>query len=241
MDEIQKTYLQTADVVFGEIDGKLKIHTTCAVDKQQTYSKLISLLSRINAETNHFETCYSKYKAIAISHVMVGISKDYDEAEKGLGELIATIQRLKRMKARGRYWLTMVIPFLLLFGVFAYYEYGAEYSSMSIEGFGLALKCLVFGVLGGVISATFQLHKMNIDIESPKRGVLTLAASRLFLAAATGFASFYLLKSGIFGMLHPPKNIGGYYTIALIAGFSEHYVPNMLIQISKAKKAESKD
>lgn len=241
MTAFDKAYLQTDDLEFGEIEGRLKIQSSCTSGKQESYSKLIALLARINAETNDFESCYLKYRPVAISLIMVGVNKDYSEAETGLEELIGTIKRLKRMKARGRYWLTMVIPFLVLFGVFTYNEYGVDYSTIPLDGFSLALKCIVFGLLGGVISTTFQLHKMDIDIESPRRGVCTLAASRLFLAAASGFASFYLLKSGVFGMLHPPKNIGGYYTIALIAGFSEHYVPNMLVQIAKEKKEGAKD
>jgi hypothetical protein len=238
--EVANVHLDAENVVIYETANKLVMSCDGDLKEKETqYSELIAILSKTNSASKDFTFPFSNFKGSVASDLTRGVTGNYQEAVSSLNTTLSRINKIKTLMARVAYWLTLIIPFSLVFGFFLYFEKGENYSQKITPTLIFALKCAVLGMLGGAISATIQIHNLDVDIEAPQRGIITLALSRLFLAASTGFASFYVLESGLFGILSSPKGASGYYAIAMIAGFSEHFVPNLLVQFAKDKTASS--
>ncbi|WP_320005685.1 hypothetical protein [Maridesulfovibrio sp.] len=233
-DKITHIYHVGKNIALYIAGENLKLYTKSSdpVEKEQ-HAKLVALLTSIRAETEDFKSPYEKYQPIVASALLKGITVKGHNTTKELKIILDKIKRIKISKARIMYWLSIAVPFMVFFSVYCYYEYDTLFNAPLEKNLVLAFKCALYGMLGGTISATFQIHNLNLDIESPQKSNIVLALSRVFLAAASGFASFFIINSGLFGLLKTPVGICGYYSIAIIAGFSEKYIPNLLISWEK--------
>lgn len=231
-DTVTKIFLQTNCCVIYATGTNLKF-LSFKQPAPTHYNDLISRLAQLRAETNSFSKHYASFRDITAVALMKGVVHSGEAAVSELDKIITRVTQIKTITARAKYWLTLAIPSLVTLIVFIAFNLETDYSAPVEKNYVLALKCACFGIVGGLLSATAKLHKTNIDIEAPWWWVFVLSSSRIILAALSGLAAFFLVDSGFIGMLRSPQTLGGYFAISMLAGFSEHYITNMFIQVGK--------
>jgi hypothetical protein len=104
----------------------------------------------------------------------------------------------------------------------------------------LISKAVLFGGLGGLLSVIINLSKINIDSSALRINNLILGSSRIFIAMICGLFSVILVKSDILlGMIGNISTDYGYLAIAIVGGFSETFIPNLLRNIETKESPEA--
>jgi hypothetical protein len=91
-----------------------------------------------------------------------------------------------------------------------------------------------FGSFGGFISVSFKVHKLDVEIFNNSNLQIWIGLSRIFIAMISSLIVFALIKSNIvFGFIADLDNKYIYYSMAGLSGFSEYFIPNMLMLLGK--------
>ena len=97
---------------------------------------------------------------------------------------------------------------------------------------GLYLKIMTFGAIGGILSVSLNVWKLEIDLDASRNFNFAAGISRIFIAIAAGIVTYYAIKAKlILGTLQ--DNDYGTYVAIIVAGFSESFIPNIIRKISK--------
>lgn len=89
-----------------------------------------------------------------------------------------------------------------------------------------------FGSIGGFISVARELKNLNLNFEGIPKIYKINACLRIFIAMSAGVISYLLVKSKtIVGFLDEETINYTIFLFAVIAGWSEHFVPDMLEKV----------
>lgn len=95
------------------------------------------------------------------------------------------------------------------------------------------LKIMLYGSLGGIISVTISIKKLNLDFDFYNWSQLIYGAFRIILAIISAIIAYVLIKSDLIFSKLDSTNIYLYYVLAVMAGFSETWIPNTLKKLQK--------
>ena len=95
------------------------------------------------------------------------------------------------------------------------------------------LKIMLYGSLGGFISVTISIRTLDLDFNFYNWSQLIYGAFRIVIAIISAIISFLLVKSDIIFTNLDSENMYLYYVIAVMAGFSETWIPNTLKKMDK--------
>lgn len=102
------------------------------------------------------------------------------------------------------------------------------------NGPGWQILCVVLGsFLGGALSIFFRLKKYRFEENQSSCYYLILGMERLFLACVAGAVAYVAIKSDVIFQKVDWTNYWGLILIAVVAGFSETFIPGVLEKISK--------
>ncbi len=167
---------------------------------------------------------------------------NYDAAIKMLEHAAIRIHNLKTMEGRLQYTLSslaMAGLLLLLVCGFSLWTY-RDSSNALVANYYKYAKVAFCGTLGGIISVFLGFPKLRIDIDANAVTNCLIGASRIFISIAGAFFSYFAIQSGIaFSLLTSGSDSFGVYVVAMIAGFSEMLIPNIMTNLST--KAELTD
>lgn len=96
-------------------------------------------------------------------------------------------------------------------------------------------KLMLYGGLGGFISVTISVKKLSLDISFYNWSHSVYGIFRIILAVICALVSYLLIKSGFIFSNLDNDNMFIIYLFAVMAGFSETLIPNVLKQIENTE------
>lgn len=196
----------------------------------KNYSKISPQISEIEILTyNDIE----KYKFIneqLVSAIRNAADGNIETSNKILLKLENRILNLQRQKGRVHYLLGCISVFtLMLLGVFAKRIFSIN---TSIEFDNVYIMCIL-GSLGGILSESIKVKDIQIESESGFFNNLFLGALRIIIAIICSCFAYYAIKSEILlSFLNKSSSQYAMYVTAMVAGFSERFIPSFMIEIA---------
>jgi hypothetical protein len=151
-----------------------------------------------------------------------------DDAKIVLKHAEKRLVKLKTIKGRLQYtesafFLAVLIYIISILPCFADYK--------------LFLQVVVCGALGGVLSIVIGYRSLNIDIDADPTTNRLIGMSRIIIAAIASIFIYFAIKSKmIFAFIDEQPDYYGLYTFAMVAGFIEMFVPNIMNNLAKDTK-----
>jgi len=194
---------------------------------REKFTKLKGLLYKVVDDTS--------IKA-RISHILShAITGKPDEANILFDDLINEInmEYEKQSNHRIKYLLTTIAFIIIgIIGSIYIYYCGLFYDHIHVRN-------LIFisaaASIGGFISITRRLQQMIFEKDVKPFLYVFYAAERMLIAISAGAVIYFAIKSNlIFGFVNAlDKPIYGYLVFSVVAGFSETFIPNLLIKLEK--------
>ena len=100
---------------------------------------------------------------------------------------------------------------------------------------------MTYASIGGFISVAKNIKKINIDSSAFGWYQFAYGTTRILIAMFSGLIMFVLIKSElILSVFNNTDNIYVVYLLAIVAGFSESFIPNLLTKIEN-KESEKEE
>jgi hypothetical protein len=156
-----------------------------------------------------------------ISRAMTtNVEGNLDEARSMLSHAEERIIKLKTIQGRIQYTLS---AFLVVFIISL-----LTLLLSSCDAVFLA-KVMLCGALGGVLSITVGYSSLKIDIDANWQTNSLIGGSRIVIAVIASLFSYFAIQSGVaFSFIQESESNQGIFLVAMIAGFAEMLVPNMM-------------
>ena len=95
------------------------------------------------------------------------------------------------------------------------------------------------GALGGFLSVSIGIRKLEIDPDADWRINGIAGASRIVIAMIGSIFVYFAIVSGlVLGNLSIEDSNAGVFAISVAAGFSESFVPNILRQMTQGDTSQ---
>lgn len=199
-----------------EVNKYMTNHLKIGVDLARIYSWLPENLS--------WSEPINKQIARAMTTNVLG---SYGDAKKMLDHAEERIIKLKTIQGRIQYTLSAFLAVFitsLLTLLFPYCE--AEVLS----------KVMLCGALGGVLSIAVGYSSLTIDIDANWKTNSLIGGSRVVIAVIASLFSYFAIQSGVaFSFIQESNSNHGIFLVAMIAGFAEMLVPNMMNNLASEK------
>nr|WP_288256963.1 hypothetical protein [uncultured Pseudomonas sp.] len=158
------------------------------------------------------------------------VAGNYDEAKKMLGHAEERIIKLKTIQGRIQYTLSAFLTALLM-SVIAFFSSGSA---------GLITLAMLCGALGGILSIAVGYSSLKIDIDANWATNGLIGSSRIIIAIIASVFSYLAISSGIaFSFIQEAKSNHGVLLVAMISGFAEMLVPNMMSNLARTDTGTS--
>ena len=227
--EIRSIYARTLEYVVYRTDKAIRIdidddcpnvneylkrHHKIGIDLARIYSWLPEYLS--------WSEAVNKQIARAIATNVAG---NFDDAKAMLKHAEERIINLKTIQGRLQYTLSAFFLVVIVFLI-----------SLLLSGYSSAVysSVMLCGALGGVLSIAVGFRNLQIDIDSNWKTNSLIGGSRILIAITASLFSYFAIKSEIaFGFVSKIQENYGIYLIAMVAGFAEMLVPNIMNNLAK--------
>lgn len=194
------------------------------------FAKLKGLLYKANDDTS-----LKTRIAHIISHALRG---NPEEANKQFEELILEINAFysKQFNHRLRYLITILLLTLIQIAfsiTLCIYDFFCQCSE---------IRTLVFvvtaGSIGGFLSISRRLRNTVFEKDVRPSLYVIYGIERVFISIFGAVVIYFAIRSNIvFGMVKDlPEPVTGYIVFSILAGFSETFIPNLLIKLEADKK-----
>ncbi|MEQ5834943.1 hypothetical protein [Marinobacter sp. NFXS9] len=228
---VKKIYAKLPDFVVYRTDSAIRVdidddskkieeiksnHTKLGVDLARIYSWLPESLS------------WSESINKQIARAMVtNILGNFDDGKEMLRHAEERIVKLKTIQGRLQYTLSAFVLVLIIFFVSIL---------MPDENSTILSQVILCGALGGVLSIAVSLSKLNIDIDANWQMNCLIGGSRILVAITASLFSYFAIKSNVaFSFVNEVETSYGVFMIAMVAGFAEMLIPNIMNNIAKEK------
>ncbi|UUQ65505.1 hypothetical protein NLK61_02295 [Pseudomonas fuscovaginae UPB0736] len=164
-------------------------------------------------------------------------SGHHDKAQQLLKHAEERILKTKTLKGRLEYTvsalqLVVIIAMSLLVAI-----YNVE--SEDVRTFLYVILC---GSLGGLLSTSIGFSTLEIDLDADRKTNVLIGQSRILIAITAAVFSYFAIKSEIaFTFIARSPEHYGVYMIAMMSGFVELLVPNMMNNLAKGDKASKSE
>ncbi len=239
--EILDVYWSTKDYVIFRHESGISPHFSderkIADEQRKAYGEIGPLLSSVNAlRFGLMSKANSIDREIARS-----ISQALDGNLENANEILTAVKErllgLKNAKGRLQYQLSAFI--LMVFVSAVVWIYLAATNPAVQSGILIVLQVAVCGTVGGFLSVSMTIKKLDIDPDSDWKANALSGASRIIIALIGSVFIYFAIKSKlILGNVDLSAMNEGIFAIAIAAGFSETFVPNALQQVSRHAEKE---
>ncbi|WP_305373125.1 hypothetical protein [Photobacterium leiognathi] len=188
-------------------------HLRIGVDLARIYSLLPEKLS--------WSEPINKQIARAISTNVMG---NFEDAQKMLHHAEERIIKLKTIQGRIQYTLSALSMVLCIFLLIYILPVEAR----------LLAEVMLCGALGGLLSITVGYNSLEIDIDANRLTNSLIGSSRIIIAIIASLFSYFAIQTGIaFSFVKTLDTNHGIFLFAMISGFAEMLVPNMMNNLAK--------
>lgn len=235
--EVQIIYAKTKDFVIYRTERAIRIdindnsselntyqenHFKIGVDLARIYSWLPENLLRSEP--------INKQIARAMATNVAG---NYDDAKAMLKHAEERITKLRTIEGRLQYTLSAILLVLVAFFI-----------SIALSGYDSAIfsNVVLCGALGGVLSIAVGFSNLHIDIDANWQTNSLIGGSRIMIAITASLFSYFAIKSDIaFSFVSTIESNYGFYMVAMVAGFAEMLVPNIMNNLAKENSSSNFD
>ncbi len=158
-----------------------------------------------------------------------------DEADRGkklLENLYETIKNYRKLKSKICYMVCSLL--LVIFNILICTLVNTIWYHSINHHLSLLITIATFGSLGGFISIVSKIPDMQLDIEGSNFLQVMDSFSRVFLSMISSLIIFVFIKTDlILGTLNDLDNNNVFYAFAVVSGFSEKFIPNIIKGIDK--------
>lgn len=157
--------------------------------------------------------------------ITTNASGNLDAAKSILSQAEERLIKLKTI--RGRLWYTLS-AFALVFCIFL--------SSLffGFERAPLLVNMALCGGLGGVMSIAIGFSSLEIDLDASTSVNCLIGCSRILIAMTAAIFSYFAIKSDVaFSFVSKAPDNSGFFMIAMVSGFAEMLVPNIMSNLVK--------
>lgn len=199
-----------------EINTYMTNHLKIGVDLARIYSWLPENLS--------WSEPINKQIARAMTTNVLG---NYSDAKIMLDHAEERIIKLKTIQGRIQYTLSAFLAVLIISILTLLFRFfNAE----------VLPEVMLFGALGGVLSIAVSYSSLTIDIDANWKTNSLIGGSRIVIAVIASLFSYLAIQSGIaFSFIQESGSNHGIFLVAMIAGFAEMLVPNMMNNLASEK------
>lgn len=155
------------------------------------------------------------------------VAGNHSEAKMMLDHAEERIIKLKIIQGRIHYTLSsFMVVFVISLATLLFAIYSTD----------ILLKVMLCGALGGVLSIAVGYNSLNIDIDASWKTNSLIGGSRIVIAVIASLFAFFAIQSGIaFSFIRESESTFGIFLIAMVAGFAEMLVPNMMNNLASEK------
>jgi len=226
---VKKIYAKSPEYVIYRTDSAIRIDMDDDSPKLKEYSsnhyKIGVDLARIYSwlpENLSWSEPINKQIARAMTTNVAG---NYEDAKKMLSHAEDRIIKLKTIHGRLQYTLSAFTLVLLVFVISRFL------SSSESSIFANVMLC---GALGGVLSIAIGFRTLNVDVDSNWQTNCLIGGSRIVIAITASLFSYFAIKSDIaFSFVNKIDSNYGIYMIAMVSGFVEMLIPNIMNNLAK--------
>jgi hypothetical protein len=228
---IQLVYVQTADYVIYRTEKGIRYYIAddyLPEDEKIYFKRLVGILPELGNILSFQPEDQSSFESInrQIARALnTCFENNLEYAKKLLIDAKKRLIRLRCLQGRLNYlfsaFFTALLPFILLLLV----KFTNLFSGLTeIEIFA---EIITFGALGGFLSVSLNVWKLEIDIDAKRNFNFAAGSSRIFIAIAAAIFAYFAIKAKlILGALE--ENDYGIYVALIVAGFSENFIPNII-------------
>jgi len=228
-EKVEKIYSQLPDYVVYRTKSGIYIEVDHDLEDYRKYYNLNARILRFTSQVTtllpaELNTCEEMCSQVARA-VVTNLRGRTKEAIAMLHEADYRIRRRKVIRGRLQYSASSLalVTVVLLLGYLNYLLWPAARVGISYWDI---VSC---GALGGLLSVAIGYPRLAIDVDADSVTNCLIGASRILIAMVAAVFVFFLIKSGL--ALGPVEDIQGpfgVYTFAMVSGFSERFVPNLL-------------
>lgn len=198
-------------------------HYLLSVNLARIYSWLPEDLSKTES--------INRLVARAITANAAGFPED---AKKILAQAEDRLVKLKTIQGRLQYTLSALTLVLFVFLISLY---------NGLSSAPILFNIVLLGSLGGVLSIALGFSSLEIDLDASGEVNCLIGSSRILIAIAASIFSYFAIQADVaFSFVAKAPENSGFYMIAMVAGFAEMLVPNIMSNLVKdgGEKQKSK-
>lgn len=229
--DVKKIYAKLKDYVIYRTDSAIRIDVDDDSSKAEEYSsnhhKISFDLGRIYSwlpENLSESESINKQIARAMATNAAG---NYENAKEILKHAEDRIIKLKIIKGRIAYTKSAIYVVIFTLSIS---------SILRLIGSDIAIftNVMLCGALGGLLSIAVGFNNLNIDIDADDKTNQLIGSSRIIIAITASLFSYFAIKSDIaFSFVDKVESNYGIYLFAMVAGFAEMLVPNIMNNLAK--------
>jgi len=177
-------------------------------------------------------------KGMAAVALAVAIKGETDRAESMIDEMIGQINKeyADTIRCKLAYLISCMSWLIItsLIGAIVYLNRKSELATANPDLL-YAFFCCLFAGFGGFISVTRKLYQLQVEKDVRAITYIIYAIERMIIANLSGLVVYVIIKCGIvLSFVNELSHaLFGYMALSIISGFSENYIPDLLIKIQE--------
>lgn len=148
-----------------------------------------------------------------------------EDAKQILAQAEDRLIKLKTIQGRLRYTLSALTLVLIVFVISL---------CNGLASAPILFNIILLGSLGGVLSIAIGFSSLEIDLDASNTVNCLIGCSRILIAIAASIFSYYAIRTDVaFSFVANAPDSSGFYMIAMVAGFAEMLIPNIMSNLMK--------
>jgi len=230
--KIEMIYAKHIDFVVYRTERSIRVDYNDDSPKLETYfenhHKISVILGRIYSWLPENLSWSESINSQIARAMTTNISGNFDDAIQMLKHAEQRIIDLKTIQGRLQYTFSAFFLVLLTFTAL-YFTPKSEHEIFSYIAF--------YGSLGGALSVAIGFSKLEIDIDANWIINSLIGGSRILIAIAAATFSYLAIQSGVaFSFVTNLTTNNGVFMIAMISGFIEMLIPNLMNNLTSEDK-----
>lgn len=163
--------------------------------------------------------------------ITLNIAGCHEDARMVLRHAESRLVKLKTIQGRLQYTASAFLFALFIFAGSLLKDFGKNQ---------IIAQVMVCGALGGLLSIVVGYRKLNIDVDAGRTTNCLIGLSRIVIAIIASVFVFFAIKANvIFSFVNAQPESHGIFMLAMVAGFVEMLVPNIMNNLAKDAKISS--
>ena len=248
--KVKKIYSKAPGYIVYRTDNSIRLDMDDENPKLEEYAgnhyklsvelaKIYSLLPEVLSHTESINRLVGRA-------ITMNVAGHCNDAKTVLKQAEARLIKLNTIQGRlqyifGAFFLSLIIFLIsLLPSISTFLDKSWQVSFH--KDFQLFSNIILCGALGGILSIAISYRTLNVDVYADSSTNRLIGFSRISIAAIASIFVFFAIKAKlIFAFVNEQSDFNGFYAFAMIAGFIEMFVPNIMNNLAKSSKAQREE